>query len=139
VVEQALSLAATRGAAFDPDGAVLVHGDAHAANTLRAPGGAGFKLVDPDGLFAERAYDLAVPMREWSRELLAGDPVRLGRARCAELARLGGVDPRPVWEWGFVERVSTGLLALQVGREQLGREMLAVAEAFADPRRPWGE
>ena len=70
-------------------------------------------------------------MREWSRELLEGDTVARGRERCARLSRLTGVDAQPIWEWGFVERVSTGLLALRVGRERLGRETLAVADAFA--------
>ena len=70
-------------------------------------------------------------MREWSEELLVGDAAKLGRERCARLARLTGVDPRAIWEWGFVERVSTGLLVTQVGTERLGREMLDVAEAWA--------
>lgn len=122
VVERPLSYAAARAAAFDPAGAVLVHGDAHGANTLRVPGHAAeFKLIDPDGLFAEPACDLAVPMREWGGDL---------RERCAHLSRLTGADPRAIWEWGFVERVSTGLLALDVGREQLGRDMLAVAARY---------
>lgn len=133
VVEQALSFAETRGAAFDPEAAVLVHGDAHNANALQDPGRAPtqFKLVDPDGLLAEPAYDLAIPMREWSGELLNGDAARRGHERCAHLSHLTGVDPRPIWEWGFVERVSTGLLATAVGAERLGKEMLDVAEAWA--------
>ena len=135
VVEQALAFAQTRGAAFDPETAVLVHGDAHNANALQAPGHASaparFKFVDPDGLLAEPAYDLAIPMREWSRELLDGDAVRRGRERCAHLSRLTGVDPRGIWEWGFVERVSTGLPATRVGAHRMGREMLDIAEAWA--------
>ena len=110
-------------------------GDAHSDNALRDPehttaARARFKLVDPDGLLAEPAYDLGILMREWSRELLCGDAARLGRERCARLSRLTGVDPRPIWEWGFVERVSTGLLVTRVGAEELGREMLDVAEAW---------
>lgn len=133
VIEQALAFAGTREAAFDPGAAVLVHGDAHSANALQDPGHAParFKLVDPDGLLAEPAYDLAIPMREWSRELLDGDAARLGRERCAHLSRLTGVAPRGIWEWGFVERVSTGLLSIQVGADRFGREMLDVAEAWA--------
>ena len=127
VIEQALTFAETREAA------VLVHGDAHSANALQDPehAPARFKFVDPDGLVAEPAYDLVIPMREWSRELLDGDTMRLGRERCAYLSRLTGVNPRGIWEWGFVERVSTGLLAIQVGADQMGREMLDVAEAWA--------
>ena len=138
VVEQALAFAEARRASFDPGTAVLVHGDAHSDNALRDPAypadGARFKLVDPDGLLAEPAYDLAILMREWSSELLlGGDAARLGRERCAYLSRLTGVEARGIWEWGFVERVSTGLLVTQVGAERLGREMLDVAEAWATP------
>ena len=135
VIEQALAFSETREEAFDPGRAVLVHGDAHSANALQDPRPASaptrFKFVDPDGLVAEPAYDLAIPMREWSRELLDGDAARLGRERCAYLSRLTGVDYRGIWEWGFVERVSTGLLLIQVGADQVGREMLEVAEAWA--------
>jgi streptomycin 6-kinase len=83
-----LSFAELRRSAFDPQTAVLVHGDAHASNTLqdlqhRSTAGSRFKFIDPDGLVAERAYNLAIPMREWSSELLEGDPARLGRQRSA--------------------------------------------------------
>lgn len=96
VIEQALAFAETREAAFDPASAVLVHGDAHSDNTLQDPkvtsAPTQFKFVDPDGLLAEPAYDLAIPMREWSKELLDGDAARRGRERCALLGRLTGVD-----------------------------------------------
>ena len=133
VIEHTLAFAEVREAAFDPETSVLVHGDAHSANALRDPRHtpARYKLVDPDGLLAEPAYDLAIPMREWSTELLAGDAARLGRERCAYLSHLTGVDPRAIWEWGFVERVSTGLLATKVGADEMGREMLSVAEVWA--------
>ncbi|HTE61200.1 MAG TPA: hypothetical protein VK631_12685 [Solirubrobacteraceae bacterium] len=139
VIECARSFAEARRRAFDPDAAVLVHGDAHGANTLLVfdaptPRDARFKLVDPDGLFAEPACDLAVPMREYSRELIdARDTLHAARERCAHLSRLTAVRPQPIWEWGFIERVSTGLLALRIGREQLGSEMLAVADALVSP------
>lgn len=133
VIHCALAFAATRAAAFDPSEAVLAHGDAHSANTLQDVGEKGFKFIDPDGLITERAYDLAIPMREWGAELLVGDALELGRRRCALLSRLTGVEPGPIWEWGFVERVSTGLLLLQVGHELLGREFLDVAEVWAAP------
>lgn len=134
VVERALEYAELRGAAFEPATSVLVHGDPHGANTLEdlaAPAGERrFKLVDPDGLFAERAYDLAIPMREFNEELLAGDACALGQARSRYLGELTGVDPRAIWEWGFVERVSTGLYVTQVGNEIWGREFLDVAEQW---------
>ena len=73
-------------------------------------------------------------MREWSAELLAGDPVVLGRRRLDLLSSLTGAAPQPIWEWGSIERVSTGLLVKQLGMEDLAAEMLAVADAWAEAR-----
>jgi len=131
-VELALGFAEQRRRAFDPATAVLAHGDAHAWNTLLVPGDGPrrFKFVDPDGVFVEPAYDLAIPMREWADELLAGDPVALGHRRCRQLAALTGIAPEPIWQWGLMERVSNGLLCLEVGMEE-GRGMLAVADAWS--------
>ena len=135
-IETALQFAKRRRHAHDPAIAVLAHGDAHAANTLLVVGSdpPRFKFVDPDGLVVERAYDLGICMREWSAELLAGDAFVLGRRRLALLSRLTGVALQPIWEWGFIERVSTGLLVKQLGMEDLAAEMLAVADAWAEAR-----
>jgi len=135
-IEQVRAFAEARQRAFDPATSVLVHGDAHSANTLQMIGAdpadfAAFKLVDPDGMRAERACDLAVPMREWSEELLAGDALALGRARCELISTLTGVATEPIWQWGFLERMSTGLYMLQLGWQQMGRDMLTVADAWA--------
>ena len=128
--ETALKFAQIRADAFEPDTAILAHGDAHALNTLQAPGG-GFKLIDPDSLIAERAYDLSTSMGEWTAELLAGDPVDLGRARCALLARFGDVDPESIWQWGMLGRIAYGLQLLHNGDTDLGAACLAVADAWA--------
>jgi streptomycin 6-kinase len=132
VIDAALRYAEARARSFDPHSAVLAHGDAHAWNTLLVPNSRPrrFKFIDPDGLFIERAYDLAIPMREWSEELLAGDTLRLAVERCQRLAMQTGVDEEPIWQWGFIERVSTALLCLNVGLEG-GREMLTAAERCA--------
>lgn len=136
VVEQALACGAARAAAFDPARAVLVHGDAHAGNTLAPFGGAGsatagFKCIDPDGLFAERAYDLGILMRGWIGDVPADDALRLGQERCAHLSELTGEDREAIWQWGFIERVSTGLLLLRTGNERAGHDFLRVAAAWA--------
>ncbi|WP_433044420.1 aminoglycoside phosphotransferase family protein [Dactylosporangium sp. CS-033363] len=126
-VAHALDCCARRGAAHDDERAVLVHGDVHQWNALRAPGG-GFRLVDPDGLLAEAEYDLGVLMREDPEELLtAPDP----RARSRWLAARTGRDEVAIWEWGNAERVSTGLLLREIGLEPLGRDMLAAANRIA--------
>lgn len=130
VIAQAMALATDRESAFDPARSVLLHGDAHDHNALQTLDGGGFKFVDPDPLFGERAYDIAISMRSWTDELLAGDPVRLGLERCTQLADLTGESPRAIWQWGFLERVSTGLFLMVLGRFEEGRRMLAVAETW---------
>lgn len=105
---------------------MLVHGDVHQWNTLVA--GDGFKLVDPDGLLAEAEYDMGVVMREDPVELLCGDP----HERARWLARRTSLDATAIWEWGVVERVSTGLLGTMVGLQPVGHQMLAAADRIAN-------
>jgi streptomycin 6-kinase len=141
VVDLAAECAERRAAAFDPATAVLVHGDAHGWNTLEDPAARrpdAFRLVDPDGLAGEPEYDLAIPMREYNEELLAGDTVARGAERARLLARITGSDARKIWEWGYVERVSTGLLAV---KEEFtdARDFLEVAERWAAADEVWGD
>jgi streptomycin 6-kinase len=132
VVEVALRFAEARRDAFDPADAVLAHGDPHVWNTLLDPKTNQYKFVDPDGLFIERAHDLSISMREWSAELLAGDPVAVGRKRCALLSRLTDVQENAIWQWGFIERLVNGLRYKEVGPEENAVEFLAVVEAWAE-------
>jgi streptomycin 6-kinase len=125
-VDYALACAERRISAHDDERAVLVHGDVHQWNALQ--GDVGFKLVDPDGLLAEAEYDMGILMREDPLELLFGD----AHERARWLARRCGLDAGAIWEWGVVERVSTGLLCTQVGLQPVGREMLAVADRVAE-------
>lgn len=118
-IDYALASAARRGDAHRDETAVLVHGDVHQWNTLEA--GEGFKLVDPDGLLAEPEYDLGIIMRE---DPLDGDL----HERARWLAAKTGLDEVAIWEWGVVERVSTGLLCTRVGLQPVGQEMLAAAD-----------
>ena len=124
-LDHALACAERRGAAHDAHRAVLVHGDVHQWNALEA--GDGFKLVDPDGLLAEPEYDLGIIMRE---DPLEGDL----RERARWLAAQTRLDETAIWEWGAVERVSTGLLATRVGLQPVGAEMLAAADRLASRR-----
>lgn len=126
VVHRAVGYCDQRAAAFDPRRAVLVHGDAHGWNTLVA-GAAGFKFVDPEGVKSEPAHDLGVPLREYNQPLLAGDTSRLVRDRSDHLAARCDVDPEAVWQWGFIERVSTGLLNRRDFDDDDGTAFLEVA------------
>jgi streptomycin 6-kinase len=131
---QALRFAARRAAAFSPDRCVLVHGDAAPSNALRVladrPGAeTGFVFVDPDGFVGDPAYDLGVALRDWCPQILsARDPVALTRGYCRLLARGSGLDEQAIWEWGYLERVSTGLYATAMGAHELGRPFLDTAE-----------
>jgi streptomycin 6-kinase len=137
-VEHALACAARRIAGHDDERAVLVHGDVHQWNALRAvhhgkvpragdDPRTGFKLVDPDGLLAEAEYDLGVLMREDPVELMAGDPWD----RAHRLAAGTGRDITAIWEWGVAERVSTGLLLTSIGVQPVGTQMLEAADRIS--------
>jgi streptomycin 6-kinase len=126
VIDRALDCCERRAAALDPGAAVLVHGDAHGWNTLAAGDGR-HKLVDPEGLWSEREHDLGVLLREYNLPLLHGDTAALVRARVEQLAAACDADPQCTWEWGFVERVSTGLASLEAFDGDGGLAFLEVA------------
>ena len=130
-MELAFSYLRAREEAADPSEYVLLHGDAHGGNTLEELSGEGFKLIDPDGLFYEKAYDLGVLMREWVDEYQE-DPLKKGRERCRYLCRLTGVSERAIWEWGYLQTVSTAFVLLKIGQEETGRKMLRTAERWAE-------
>jgi streptomycin 6-kinase len=128
-VEVACRYARARRDAFDPATSVLIHGDAHPANILEEnsnPSSGSFKLIDPDGMLSDPAHDLAIPLRDWTDELLASEPVEVGLRWCALLSERTGVDRQAIWEWAFVERVSTGLFLIRLG-DTLGQRFLEIA------------
>jgi streptomycin 6-kinase len=126
-VEHAIACAERRRSAHDDERAVLVHGDVHQWNALRARDT--FKLVDPDGLLAEAEYDLGVILREDPDEPLAADTW----ATASWMAARCGLDATAIWEWSVVERVSTGLVTTKIGLQPVGHEMLALADRIAAP------
>lgn len=131
-IEHAVRCARRREAAHDDGRAVLVHGDVHQWNALEARDGGckpTWKLIDPDGLLAEPELDLGILMREDPEPLLAGEGVR---GRAAWLAHTTGLDENAIWEWGVVERITTGLLATRIGLQPVGRDMLEVADRLAE-------
>jgi streptomycin 6-kinase len=112
---------------------VLVHGDAHEQNTLADPQRSHhYRFIDPDGLFAEPAYDVGLQLRSWDEDLLRDDPRKAGIERCRYLARNTGLDEQAIWQWGFIERTSTGLHLLELGLTELGETMLGIAEAWTE-------
>jgi streptomycin 6-kinase len=127
-VDHAVACAERRRSAHDDERAVLVHGDVHQWNALQA--GDRFDLVDPDGLLAEAEYDLGVVLREDPDEPLAADPWATARWMAARLR----LDATAIFEWGVVERVSTGLVTTKIGLQPVGSQMLALADRLAAER-----
>ena len=136
-IGRAFDYAAERADAHRDDASVLVHGDAHTGNTLtllngsEAPG-AECRLIDPVGIYAEPAYDVAMSMRGYKlSRALAKNPAHLAQKRCAWLAELTGVDERAVWQWGLLMRVIHGLRMKQRGMEHKAAFLLGMANALA--------
>ncbi|WP_375431914.1 aminoglycoside phosphotransferase family protein [uncultured Friedmanniella sp.] len=131
VVECALAYARRRAA--DPGEPVVVHGDPHPGNLLRRsvprPGaGTGWCFVDPDGFVTDRAYDLGVVLRDWSGRLDGPGARTKLKGWCELLANRSGVDATPIWEWGYLERVSTGLYLRSFGADRAAAPFLRSAE-----------
>ncbi len=126
VIDRAIEYCDRRIASFDLAKAVLVHGDAHGWNALAAGGGT-YKFVDVEGLCSEREHDLSVLIREYNEPLISGDTPRLVRERAETLAEICSVDPQAVWEWGYIERVSTGLANVRDFDNDDGATFLEVA------------
>ena len=65
MIHRALDLIENRRAAWLREEFVLAHGDPHEYNTLAVSNeqAAGYRLVDPDGMAFEAAYDLGILLR----------------------------------------------------------------------------
>lgn len=125
VVRGAQQAARNRVSSQQCDHPMLLHGDAQQWNALQS--GAGFTLIDPDGVMGEREYDLAVLVREDPL-----DPAAEPSAQARRLAQETGTDPDVIWEWSVAQRVNTGLLLLALGCEDEGGQMLQAAQLLAD-------
>ncbi len=140
---RAIGYAAERASRADPSHAVLVHGDAHPANVLAVPDGSdhsthpAFRLIDPEGLASEPAHDLGVVLRGWNQDLLTAHPAAVAFARCETAGRRTGVDPQSIWQWSYIERVSSGLFLLRLGHQTEARQYLETADRLADTITPW--
>jgi streptomycin 6-kinase len=114
---------------------VVIHGDAHPDNVLEDPDRPGlFKLIDPDAMVSDPAHELGIVLRDWSEELLARDPLTTGQAWCRATAAEIGALSQAVWEWAYLERMSTGLFMAQLGLGR-GRSLLEVAARWAEAPR----
>lgn len=114
------------------DAFVLVHGDAHEHNTL-AEGSteqASYKLIDPDGLFFEAAYDLGILLRNWIDAYQIAEPATALTQRATWLAEQTQVSRQAIVSWGFVEIVSTGIHLLELGFADEGQRYLDLGQTL---------
>lgn len=132
VIDTALMYCKDRAAAYRPESAVLAHGDPHPANIMALPDSdpVQFRFIDPDGLAIEPAYDLGVLLRAWHEGIEGRHAHDIARSHVRHLTRRTQVPSEPIWQWGYIERVSTGLHLLQIGQIAEGRAYLDVAEAI---------
>ena len=70
-------------------------------------------------------------MREWLDDY-GQNAFQKGKRRCDYLHRLTGVSEQAIWEWGYIQTVSTAFVLLQIGQEDTGYKMLRVAESWAE-------
>ena len=135
VLDVALMYCRDRAAAWRPENAVLAHGDPHPGNVLAVPETepTQFRFIDPDGLAIEPAYDLGVLLRAWHEGLDGRHAHDRARSYARHLTTRTQVPAEAIWQWGYIERVSTGLHLMEIGEVAKGREFLVVAEALQPP------
>jgi streptomycin 6-kinase len=132
VVERALLYCRERATSYARGTIILAHGDPHPGNILAVPDSEPlrFKLIDPDGLAIEPAYDLGVLLRGWDEGLGSRHAHDIARSHARHLGTRTQVSAEAIWQWGFIERVSTGLHLLQLGETDQARGFLRIAEAL---------
>lgn len=130
VIAYAWQLLDQREQALDPSAWVLLHGDAHGMNALLTADRKACRLVDPEGLFYEKAYDLGILMREWIEDYLP-DPCGQRQWRARYLHQLSGVDEKSILAWGYLQTVSTAFVFYQIGQKEKGERMLSFASLWS--------
>ncbi|QDZ11311.1 aminoglycoside phosphotransferase family protein [Devosia ginsengisoli] len=135
VLDTALMYCRDRAAAWRPENAVLAHGDPHPANILEVPetDGRRWKFIDPDGLAIEPAYDLGVLLRAWHEGIAGRHAHDIARSHARHLTSRTQVPAEAIWQWGYIERLSTGLHLMELGEMEQGQAFLTVAEALTQP------
>lgn len=133
MIHRALDLIANRRAAWLRQEFVLAHGDPHEYNTLAVSNeqAAGYRLVDPDGMVFEAAYDLGILLRNWIDTYRQADPAEELLRRAIWLSEQTAVAKNAIISWGFVEIVSTGIHLAELGYVEEAKDYLQLGEAVA--------
>lgn len=119
-LDRAASWAQELSASADPGRDVLCHGDPHPGNLLKSislTATTPYVFIDPDGIRCEPEYDVGVVLRGWAPALLKTNEPRVFLAGIRDtVCEITGADAERAWKWGFVERVTTGLVIRQMGQ-----------------------
>ena len=131
IIERALLFLESRRKSLSSYQSVLVHGDPHADNILKTldSNELSYKLIDPDGILGEPAYDLGILVREWVEELVDA-PLEKALERVLLLHNETGVEKQSIWEWAFIQSVSTGLFLKVIQEHGLGDSLLRIAQEW---------
>ena len=131
IIHRALDLIENRRAAWQKQEFVLAHGDPHEYNTLAVSDekAGAYRLVDPDGMVFEAAYDLGILLRNWIDTYRQADPAGELRRRAIWLSEQTAVAKNAIISWGFVEIVSTGIHLAELGYVEEAKDYLQLGEA----------
>ena len=138
VIDTALMYCRDRAAAYRAQSAVLAHGKPHARNTLAVPDTANpvqYKFIEPCGLAIEPAYDLGVLLSGWHEGVGGRNAHTIARGHARHLTTRTQVPAEAIWQWGYIERVATGLRLLENGEIDRGKQFLALAEIITSTAR----
>ena len=69
-------------------------------------------------------------LRAWHEGIEGRHAHDIARSHARHLTSRTQVPAEAIWQWGYIERVSTGLHLMELGETAKGREFLAVAEAL---------
>jgi streptomycin 6-kinase len=95
---------------------VVLHGDLHHDNILRA--GGGWLAIDPKGVVGERAYEPGALLRNpWPGLLDAPDPAGVLRRRSARLAEALDLDVGRVRAWAYAQAELSAVWCVQDGED----------------------
>ena len=111
------------------DEPVLLHGDLHHENILRAERQP-WLAIDPKGVVGEPAYEVGALLRNALPERASpAELTRLQRRRIAQLAELLGFDAQRLRAWGFAQAVLSAVWSIDDGGD--GQASVACAESLS--------
>ena len=57
--------------------------------------------------------------------------------RLTFLHQLTGIPTIPIWQWGLIQCIATGLVLLQSGQKEEGQKLISIAESWRDVKQDY--